>query len=122
MRILYVMTTITVSPERLHIRLSRFEKFAGLLRDLDVPLSAVRSAAAAPDGLAAARGVRAPGLGLPGYRKVGTWRGRDGKTLVAVRRGQPALVLELSGARYARVVVGSDQPQEYVDRLKALGK
>ncbi len=46
----------------------------------------------------------------------------DWGDLDALRRQRPALVLELSGARYARVVVGSDQPQEYVDRLKALGK
>lgn len=115
------MTTITVTPDLLRIRLTRFEKVAGLVRDLDVPLSAVRSAEVVADGLAAARGVRAPGLGLPGIRKVGTWRGAGTKTLVSVRRDQPALLLGLSGMRYDRVLVGSDQAQEYADRLHALG-
>jgi len=114
------MTTITVTPDSLRIRLTRFEKVAGLLRDLEVPLSAVRSAEVGPDGLAAARGIRAPGLGLPGIRKIGTWRGRGQKTLVSVRRGQPALLVRLSGARFDRVLVGSDRAQEYVDRLQVM--
>ena len=115
------MTTITVAPERLLIQFTRGEKIGGLVRDLDVPLSAVRSVAVAPDGLDAARGLRAPGLGLPGVRKVGTWRRRGEKTLVSVRRNQPALVVELRDARYDRVVVGSDNAAEDAARLEALG-
>lgn len=115
------MTTITVSPSGLHLHLTRWEKLAGLVRDLDVPLSAVRSVEVAPDALAAAQGLRAPGLGIPGRRKIGTWRRRGQKTLVAVRRGEPALVLELRGARFDRVVVGSPDAQRYAEELHALG-
>lgn len=115
------MTTITVSAERLRIHLSTLEKVGGLARDLDVPLSAVRSASVEADGLAAARGLRAPGLAIPGARKVGTWRRRGSRTLVSVRRGQPALLLSLAGERFDRVLVGCDEAQAYVDRLVALG-
>jgi hypothetical protein len=121
MRILYDMTTIIVTPDRVRIELSVREKVGGLVRDLDVPASAVRSVSVVPDGLAAARGIRAPGLGIPGVRKIGTWRRRGGKTLVSVRRGRPAVLLLLDGARFDRVLVEVDQPQVYVDQLRAMG-
>lgn len=115
------MTTITVTPGRLHIGLTLLEKIGGLARDLDVPASAVRSVAVVPDGLASARGLRAPGLAIPGVRKIGTWRRRGERTLVSVRRAQPALLLSLSGSRFDRVLVGVDEPEVYVDQLRAMG-
>ena len=62
------------------------------------------------DGLAAARGLRAPGLGLPGRRKIGTWRRIGERSLVSVRRGQPALRIALEGQRYDTLVSGTDEP------------
>lgn len=121
MIILYDMTTITVSPAGLRIELSWAERIGGLARDLEAPLAAVRSATLVEDGLTAARGLRAPGLALPGVRKIGTWRRRGEKTLVSVRRGQPALLVELDGARYDRVLVSHERAQQYVDQLHALG-
>lgn len=121
MRIIYDMTTINLSPTTVGIRLTRFEKVMGLVRDLDVPVGSVRSATVLPDGIAAARGLRAPGLGIPGRRLVGTWRGRRSKALVSVRGRRPALLLELEGQRFDRVLVTVEQPQEYVDQLTRLG-
>ena len=66
------MATMTINQDTLQLRLSRFEKVLGLVRDQDVPLSAVTAARVETDGLAAVRGLRAPGLGLPGLRMVGT--------------------------------------------------
>ncbi len=97
------MATIETTPGTLRITLTRAEKVLGLLRDLEVPLDSVRSAEVVPDGLAALRGLRAPGLGLPA-RRIGTWRRRGSRTLVSVRRG-PAVRLELSGQRFDTVVV-----------------
>ena len=101
------MATIETTPETLRVSLTRTEKVLGLLRDLEVPLSAVRSVAVVPDGLAAARGLRAPGLGLPGRRLIGTWRRRGSRSLVSVRRG-PAVRLELTGRRFDTVLVSAD--------------
>lgn len=115
------MTTISVTPGRLYIELTLLERIGGLTRNLDVPASAVRSVAVVPDGLAGAKGLRAPGLAVPGVRKIGTWRRRGEKTLVSVRRAQPALLLLLSGSRFDRVLVGVDEPEVYVDQLRAVG-
>ncbi|MFP3712586.1 hypothetical protein [Puerhibacterium sp. TATVAM-FAB25] len=111
------MTAITLLPDTLTVAFTRAEKVAGLIRDQHVPLSAVRSVEVVPDGLAAARGLRAPGLALPGSRKIGTWRSRSGKTLVSVRSGRPALRVRLDGQRYAELLVDVDRPAEVAAAL-----
>jgi hypothetical protein len=70
-----------------------------------------------PDGLAAVRGIRAPGLGLPGVRTVGTWRGREGRTLVSVRRGQPVVRIALTGRRFDTLLIGVDDPAAVAGEL-----
>jgi len=81
------MATLQARPPVLSLRLTRGEKIAGLLRDVEVPLSAVRDVEVVPSGLSATTGLRAPGLGLPGLRKIGTWRRAGRRSLVSVRRG-----------------------------------
>jgi hypothetical protein len=113
------MATIETTSGTLRVSLTRTEKVLGLLRDLEVPLSAVRSVAVVPDGLAAARGVRAPGLGLPGLRLIGTWRRRGSRTLVSVRRGRPAVRVELAGQRRDTVLVSADDAAAVAAALDA---
>jgi hypothetical protein len=112
------MATMQPTATSLTVRLTRAEKIWGLLRDVTVPLSAVRSVEAVPDGVAALRGIRAPGLGLPG-RKIGTWRRRGERTLVCVRRGRPALRIGLEGQRYDTLLVGADDAAELAATLAA---
>jgi hypothetical protein len=119
MRIVTVMATLQLRPPVLSLRLTRGEKVAGLLRDVDVPLSAVREVEVLPDALAAARGLRAPGLGLPGVRKIGTWRRSGRKTLVCVRRGQPAVRVRLEDERWDELLVGADDASAIAAALAA---
>ncbi|MFW3172483.1 hypothetical protein [Geodermatophilus sp. CPCC 206100] len=113
------MATITTTSQTVRVTLSRAEKLLGLLRDLEVPRSAVTSVDSVPDGLSAPRGVRAPGLGLPGVRKIGTWRGQGEKTLVSVRRGQPAVRVRLTGQRFDTLLVGADDATAVAGTLAA---
>ena len=99
------MAQLTLTDDTLQLRFTTAEKVLGLVRDHDFPRSAITSARVEQDGLGAVRGVRAPGLGLPAVRKIGTWRGK-GRTLVSVARRQPAVVVELGGQRFDRLVVG----------------
>lgn len=117
------MATITWTATDLSVTFSRYEKVAGLLRDVHVPVDAVASVAVEPDGLRAARGMRAPGLGLPGLRKIGTWRrrtdGRTRRTAVSVRRGQPAVRIELRGTSWDQILVGHDGARAVAAELAA---
>ncbi|MGY1915187.1 hypothetical protein [Blastococcus sp. SYSU DS0973] len=111
------MTSIHVSADALTVRLPLASRIAGLLRDQVVPRSAIISADVVTDGLAAARGVRAPGLAIPGRRKIGTWRGRGARRFVDVRRGQPTLRLRLQGHRYDELLIGHDDAAALAARL-----
>jgi hypothetical protein len=88
------------------------------VRDHTFPISSIASSDVEADGLAAARGLRAPGLAVPARRKVGTWRGR-GRSLVSVRRGQAAVVVDLTGQRFARLVIGVDDAAAVVSQFAA---
>jgi len=103
------MATVHLTSTAVTVRFTRAEKFWGLLRDVEFPRAAVQSVEVVPEPLSAARGLRAPGLAWPGLRKIGTWRHRGEKSLVCVRRGQPAVRLRLEGARYDTVLVGADE-------------
>ena len=111
------MTTTHVHDATLTISFTTAEKIAGLLRDQRVPLTAIRTVEVVPDGLQAARGLRAPGLAVPGRRKIGTWRSRAGRSLVAVRGHGPAVRLTLAGQRYTSVLITTDAPQELAASL-----
>ena len=95
------------------------EKIGGLLRDIDEPLAHVRSVTVADDGLAGARGVRAPGLALPGRRKVGTWRGRGHRAAVSVRAGEPAVRITLDAGKYSELLIGTPAAEEVAQRLRS---
>jgi hypothetical protein len=102
------MATLQLTPTTLTVRFTLGEKVAGLLRDVEVPRSAVRSAEVVADPVHEIRGLRAPGLALPGIRKIGTWRRSGERALVSVRRGQPAVRIRLEGQRYDTLIVGTD--------------
>jgi len=111
------MAQMDIEGGTLRVRFSLFEKVFGLVGDQRIPLSAITKAHAETNGLRAVHGLRAPGLGMPGVRKIGTWRGRGTKTLVSVSHDQPALVLTLRGMRYDAVVIGCANPEGYLSML-----
>jgi hypothetical protein len=66
--------------------------------------------------MAEVHGIRT-GTGLPGVMLVGTARDGD-RVIFAVCRGRvPAVVLELAGQRYDRIVVTVADPEEIVSGL-----
>ncbi len=108
-----------LTDTHLELRFTPFERVTGLLRDVRVPLSAIDRIEVVDDGIRAVRGLRAPGLSVPRVRHLGTWRTRDGKTLVAVRRGQGAVRITLSGGRWSGLLLGVDDPEELATALGA---
>lgn len=111
------MATIDFDTDGFTVRLSTAEKLAGLLRDIQVPYRAVTSVEIPADGLRATRGMRFPGLALPGRRKIGTWRTGRGKAFVSVARGLPAVRLTLRGHRYTEVLLSVRDAEHVRARL-----
>ncbi|WP_092196075.1 hypothetical protein [Blastococcus tunisiensis] len=115
------MATVQLTPTTVTVHFPLREKIAGLVRDVAIPRAAVRSAEPVPEPLTAMRGLRAPGLALPGVRKVGTWRRPGERTLVSVRRGQPAVRVRLEGARYDTLLLGTDDAAALAASLHPAG-
>jgi hypothetical protein len=113
------MATVQIDADQLRIRFARAEKVLGVVRDVDLSLSKVGAIDVVADGLAAARGIRAPGYSWPWRRKLGTWRRRHHKALVDVRRGQPAVRLRLRGHSYDEVLLGTDDAESLAAALRA---
>jgi hypothetical protein len=101
------MPVLALEPDRARIVLSARERVAALHAPFDIPFACIRSVAVVRDLDAVKRGVRAPGLQWPRGARIGTWRSRglrDFWAVASVRR--PALVLELRGHEFDRVVLG----------------
>lgn len=115
------MARITVDTDTLTVRLSLAEKVAALRGDVRVPRHAVTGVTVEPDGLAAVRGIRAPGLAIPTRTKIGTWRARGHRAFVCVHSGEPALRIRLSGAGDDELLVSTPEADAIVQRLERGG-
>jgi hypothetical protein len=101
------MARVVREGDELAVRLNDLEKAGALRGDVRVPMSSVRSVTVSTTPFRDLRGIRAPGTGLPGVVALGTWRYRGGKDFAALYRGGPALVIELDGAEYRRLLVSA---------------
>src|ERR1700677_1357178 len=99
------MADLEVEGNELVLRLRAIEKAEGAHGDIRLPLSAVTAVRSVDDPWPELRGIRAPGTGLPNVIAVGTRRGKFGKDFAAVHGKGPAVVVELEGADYGRLVV-----------------
>jgi hypothetical protein len=116
---------LLIDDRRVTVSMSAMEKLEALHLNLRVPRTAVIAAREVPDGLAELRGV-APGTdlrglgtgtGLPGVMMVGTIRDGYGLTFAVCRGRGPAVVLDLAGHTYDRIVLTVEDPSEIVSRL-----
>jgi hypothetical protein len=99
------VATLIVESADLVVKMSELEKFEAVHRDVHVPLAAVRAVRVVDDAWPELRGIRAPGTGIPGVIAVGTRRGSFGKDFAVVHGKETAIVVELDGAGYARLIV-----------------
>lgn len=113
------MAVMTVTGDELHVALTGFEKVAGLHRDIRVPIAAVRDVRVEADAVGAARGLRAPGLAIPGRTKIGTWRRRGAQGFVVARRGVPAVRVALSGTDHDELLVSVGDAEAVAEAVRS---
>jgi len=111
------MADLVINEEFVTVTLSAVERIEAMHANLSVPRSAVLRAWVAPDGMDQVHGVRAPGTALPGVVMVGTWRSPAGTTFAACHGHRPAVIIDLIGQPYDRLVVTVDHPQEAIEGL-----
>ena len=96
---------LLVDGSDLLVKMSDVEKFEAMHADVRVPLNTVRTVRVVDDAWPELRGIRAHGTGIPGVIAVGTRRGSFGKDFAVVHGKEQAVVVELDGAVYSRIVV-----------------
>ena len=111
------MAQILLAADTLTVSMTGAEKIEALHGDVTVPRASVTRVRVAPDGMAELHGIRAPGTALPGVIAVGTWRDRGTETFAVCHGRRPAVVIELRGEAYDRLVVTVDDGQLVVDAL-----
>lgn len=112
-------TTIHADRSGLTLRLGALDRILALRGDVEIAAADIAEISAVPDGMAAVEGIRAPGLGVPGARKIGTWRRRHGATVAVVRGRGPALVITATEGSVRRIVLSAADATERANALRA---
>jgi hypothetical protein len=112
-----VVANLVITGDTVTVAMSMAEKAEAVHRDLTFPRSSVTRVRAVQDGMAEVHGVRMPGAYFPDVIMVGTWRTPHGSTFAICHGSGPAVVIDLQGEPYDRIVLTADNPQEAVARL-----
>lgn len=111
------MADLVIDDETVTVSLSALERVEAVHGDVSVPRAAIVRVRAVPDGMDEVSGLRAPGTGWPGVIMVGTWRSSEGTTFAVCHGRRPAVVIDVTGQGYDRLVVTVDNPEDVVARL-----
>ena len=111
------VANLVINDDMVTVAMSAAEKAEALHRDLTFPRSAVTGVRAVGDGMAEVHGLRMPGAYFPDVIMVGTWRSGAGNTFAVCHGHGPAVVIDLTGQHYDRIVMTVDDPQEAVTSL-----
>jgi hypothetical protein len=110
---------LQVNGAELVLHMSALEKAEGFHGDIRVPLRAVTSVRVVDDAWPELRGMRAPGTGVPNVIAVGTRRGGFGKDFAAVHGKGPAVVVELTGSEFDRLIVTSEDAAAWAEAIRS---
>lgn len=113
------MANLRVHNDRLEVHLTPAEKSLALRSaDVIVQRDDIRSATITDDPWIWIRGIRRRGTEVPLVVAVGVWKTHGGSDFVLVKRKRQAVVLELSGGEFARLVLSTSRAAELIDKLK----
>jgi hypothetical protein len=113
------MASLIVEGSDLVVKMSDLENVEALHTDIHVALASVHAVRAVRDAWPELRGLRAPGTGIPLVIAVGTRRGGFGKDFAAVHGRGPAVVVDLEGADYSRLVVTTPDAERVVAEIRS---
>ena len=111
------MAAISIGARALTVRFRGIHRFWTLKRRLEVPLDSIVDARVDPALAAGEPGLRLLGAELPGAVVAGRFIRNGERAFWDVRNPNKAVVIELTGERYALLVVEVDDPEAVVDAI-----
>jgi hypothetical protein len=113
------MASLRVHPDRLEIHLTPAEKTLAFRREnLVIARDTIRSVTITDDPWIWVRGIRAPGALVPLVLAIGVWKFHGGKDFLAIKRRRQAVVIDLTGDDFARVILSTNHAPDLIASLK----
>ena len=113
------MASLRVHPDRLEIHLTPAERTLAFRREnLVIARETIRSVTITDDPWIWVRGIRAPGALVPLVVAVGVWKFHGGKDFLAIKRRRQAVVIDLIGDDFARVILSTNHAPDLIASLK----
>ncbi len=112
------MVDVEVHDGEIEFIVRGWHRFWALRRRVVVPQAAVVAVRRDPQYARRPNGWRLLGTYLPGAIAAGHYLGRRGREFWDVSRPENALVIELQGHRFARLVVEVEAPEAVLRRLE----
>jgi hypothetical protein len=113
------MSHLRVHNDRIEVHLTPAEKALALRGDdVVVQRDDIRSATVADDPWVWIRGIRRRGTEIPLVVAVGAWKYHGGMDFVIVKGKRQAVVLELSGGEFTRIILSTNHSAALIDRLR----
>ncbi|GAA1516844.1 hypothetical protein BJ978_000877 [Agromyces terreus] len=113
------MAQLRVHTDRIEVHLTPAEKSLALRSDdIVVQRDDIRSATITDDPWVWIRGIRTRGSIVPLVVAVGAWKYHGGLDFVIVKGKRQAVVLELAGGEFARIILSTNHAAALIDRLK----
>lgn len=113
------MARILVEGENLIVKLGIVDTMLSVRSTMQIPLTAVERVYFDPFVGEEPRGIKAPGTHLPGVVTKGTFHCEGVKTFWNVWRGTSAVVVELSGQKFDRLVIDHNEPEAIAQKIEA---
>lgn len=111
--------SIDTTHQVLVVQPQGLDKLWGFVRRIEVPLEQVRGATYDPGTTEDYKGVRGPGLGIPGHKWVGTWRKDGQRHYWNVTGSRTTIVIQTTSSRFQRLYLSVEDPRTVVDLVNA---
>jgi hypothetical protein len=112
------MNKVIIEAGSLIVEPEGLDKLWSFTNRIDIPLSHVRGATFDPGANAEPKGIRAPGLSVPG-KWAGTFVQEGERSFWNVSKPSDTIEIELAEEHFARLYLTVDSPREVVDRINA---
>ncbi|MET0303112.1 MAG: hypothetical protein ABW040_03590 [Microbacteriaceae bacterium] len=114
------MVTLLLDSTRLEVVLSGAERVLSFHKgNVIIERSTISKVQLVDDAWTWLRGVRSPGTHVPGVIAMGTWRSNGATDFAIIRRGRPAVVIDLVGhPGFDRVILSTSHGLELVRALR----
>lgn len=113
------MPRLELTDSELCVHLLWWEKLSALSGDVHVPLGQVRGATEDDGFGGSALGLRLPGTRIPGVLAAGTFINHGDRQFILTRRTLRTIVIELTNAKWTRLVIGVRDPHDVATCINA---